>query len=316
MSYPHKLYLSFHSCGYRIMPEPEVDGAHAEQPHAVTAPCGSAEPESPEPKRISRFNWTGTADTSNPALVSPIEAYRERRRAGRRHAIGAFATLIVLIAFGVGAITLGVTQSDADALGKSNVFSTALPFFPSAEKTKAVAATSTPQQDWAQGKVPSLYQSDPQWSDKPYASSTLGTCGQAPLCMTMAYVSLTGSSDVLPTVAAETIEGAGFASNGATDSTFIKETAALFGLEATEVSPDESNIRKQLIAGRPIICVVGSGDFADGTSFVVLSGIDMDSKLVVHDPASEARSNRSWDFDAIIGQSESMWALRVPAASA
>ena len=316
MSYPHRFYLSFYSCGYRIMPDPEIDGAHVEAPRPQTVPCGPTPPDEPEPKRISRFNFTGTARPDNPALLSPIEAYRQRRRAGRRRTVGAFVVLALLICFGIGTVALGVAQSSADALDESNVFSGALPLLPFSDDPKAArAATSTPQQDWKQGTVPSLYQNDPQWSAKPYASSTLGACGQAPLCMAMVNVALTGSHDVLPMDAAKTIEEGGFASNGATDASFIPETAAALGLDAVEVSADESSVRRQIIAGKPVICVMGPGDFAETQSFIVLSGIDMDSKLVVHDPASDSRS-KGWDFETILGQAESLWAISAPAASA
>lgn len=316
MSYPHRFYLSFHSCGYRIMPDPEVDGAHVEEPRPQTVPCGPTPPDEPQPKRISRFNFTGTARPDNPALLSPIEAYRERRRAGRRHTVGAFIVLVLLIGFGIGTAALGITQSNADALDESNVFSGALPLLPFSDGPKtAKAVASTPQQDWKKGAVPNLYQNDPQWSAEPYASSTLGASGQAPLCMAMAAVALTGSQDVAPGDVARAIEDGGFALDGATDASFVPETAAALGLDAVEVSADESSMRRQIIAGKPIICVVGPGDFTETQSFIVLSGIDMDSKLVVHDPASTARS-KSWDFEAILDQAESMWAISAPGDSA
>lgn len=317
MSYPHRLYLSFHSCGYRIIPEPEISGAHTEAPHAETAPCGPADPGKPAPRRISRFNWTGTAQTSNPALLTPIEAYRERRRAGRRYTAGAFVVLATLIAFGIGTIALGVSQSNANALDESHVFSGSLPLLPFDEEVKtAKTATSTPQQDWMKGKVPNLYQNDLQWSERAYASSTLGACGQAPVSMTMAYVAITGSNETLPNDIAKIIESEGFASKETTDPAFVAETASALGLQAAEVPADEPSLRKQIIAGNPVICVVGPGDFTDTQSFIVLSGIDMDSKLVVHDPASDSRSSRGWSFEDILDQSESLWAISAPAADA
>ncbi|WP_139652842.1 papain-like cysteine protease family protein [Raoultibacter phocaeensis] len=313
MGYPHKLYLSFHSCGYRVVAEPE--GAHAEAPHAETAPCGAANPEQHPQKRMSRFNWTGEAKPYNPALLSPVEGYRERRRQGRRKTIGAFVVLVALAVFGIATVSFGITQSGAEDMDGSGVFSNNLPLLPSAETEQATRTVrSTPLQDWEQGTIPQLYQRDPQWATQPYASSTLGSCGQGPLCMAMAYAAVTGSRDALPTDISALIEAAGYASNASTDAAFIPATAEALGLEADEIKLDESSIRKAIIAGKPVICSMVPGDFGEQRTFIVLADIDMDSKLTVRDPSSDARSSVGWDFETVISQAESMWALSSPVA--
>lgn len=315
MPYPRKPYLSFRSCGFRIMPE--ADGVHAEAPRARTVPCKTADPEKPPPKRTSRFNWTYEANPHNPALLSPIEGYRERRREGRRRTIGAFAVLAVLLACGAGAVALSIAQSNDGSLSETNVFSAALPLLPTAETEKTqIGAKSTPVQNWARGTVPKLYQNDPQWAAAPYASSTLGVRGQAPLCMTMAHVALTGSQDTLPPDVASLIETSVLPENAATDPSFVPATAEALGLEASEVALSESSIRRQIIKGNPIVCTMGPGDFAETQSFVVLADIGMDSKLEVCDPASDERSGSGWTFEEIISQAEAMWAISAPAADA
>lgn len=315
MTYPRKPYLSFHSCGFRIVPEAE--SAHAKPPHAETVACETADPETPTPKRVSRFNWTQEANLRNPALLSPIEGYRERRRKGRRKTVGAFAVLAVLLACGAGAITLGIAHSDNGSLNETNVFSTSLPLLPTAETDDIrPGAKSTPTKKWVQGTVPKLYQNDSQWAAAPYASSTLGACGQAPLCMTMVHVALTGSHDVLPPDVAEIIETSELVSDAAAESSLVPATAEALGLEANEVALNESSIRRQIIEGNPIVCAMGPGDFTEKQSFVVLADIGMDSKLEVHDPTSDQRSGGGWSFEDVISQAEAMWAISVPAAPA
>lgn len=319
MSYPRKAYIAFSSCGYRVMSEPEVVGAHAApaEPQPETVPCGPGKkPDVPEPRRISRFNWIGEADVDNPAFRSPIDAYRARKRAARPRKIAAMAVLLLLIAFGVGTVAFAVTQNAAGSLADTHVFSSAYPLFPGSGKTTGPkGATSTPASDWVKGEAPLLYQKDTQWMGKPYASSTIGSSGQAPLCLTMALVTLTGSQDIDPVNIASTIEAGGFAQKGVTDPACITGSAEALGLKTTDVTIDEMSIRKQLIAGKPIICVMGPGDFTETRTFILLTGIDMDSKLIVRDPASEDRTAKSWDFATIIGQAESMTALSaLPAA--
>lgn len=315
MTYPRKPCLSFHSCGFRIVPEAE--SAHAKPPHAETVACESADPENPPPKRISRFNWTQEASLQNPALLSPIEGYRKRKRKGRRTTIGAFAVLAVLLACGTGAIALSIAHSDNGSLSETNVFSTALPFLPTAETEDVrIGAKSTPTQNWTRGTVPKLYQSDSQWAAAPYDSSTLGARGQAPLCITMAHVALTGSQDMLPPDVASIIETSKLDADPSTEASLVPATAEALGLEANEVALNESSIRRQIVEGNPIICAMGPGDFTEKQSFVVLADIGMDSKLEVHDPTSDQRSGGGWSFEEVISQAEAMWAISAPATPA
>ena len=57
---------------------------------------------------------------------------------------------------------------------------------------------STPKSAWQAGEVPALYQRDPAWADGTYAEDDFGTTGCGPTCMAMAYVALTGRTDMTP----------------------------------------------------------------------------------------------------------------------
>lgn len=57
---------------------------------------------------------------------------------------------------------------------------------------------STPKSAWKAGEVPALYQRDPAWADGTYAEDDFGTTGCGPTCMAMAYVALTGRTDMTP----------------------------------------------------------------------------------------------------------------------
>ncbi len=57
---------------------------------------------------------------------------------------------------------------------------------------------STPKSAWRAGEVPALYQRDPAWSDVTYAGDAFGITGRGPTCMAMAYVALTGGTDLSP----------------------------------------------------------------------------------------------------------------------
>lgn len=317
MSYPRKLYIAISSCGHQAITRPAHRGTHANFARPETVPCGpNTKPNNLNQKRVSQFNWKGEAATKNPAYRSPIEAFRAHKHVTLPRKIAIFVVLLLLIVFGAGTVTFAIAQNvsnpdDTTALSRTP---------PALTSRSATAnpepAVSTQVSRWEKGSFPYLYQKDPQWAYYSYASSNLGNSGQAPFCLTMASVYLTGSQDIRPQAIATTLEEAGFAKNGSTDPAAITNCADALGLKTSNVALNEMSIRKEIIAGKPIICVMNPGDFTSTRTYILLTDIDMDSKLTVRDPASELRSNEAWDFRTILAQAESMTALSsVPSAA-
>lgn len=165
---------------------------------------------------------------------------------------------------------------------------------------------SEPQSDWAQGAVPVLYQTDPQWADRPFGPCTIGSAGAAPLCLSMVYVEVTGDTETTPIDIAAFAQRSGYA-DSADAAPLLTDGAAELGLSAESITADESSLRGALVAGSPVIAAIHAGDFGPTTSYVVLSGIDVRGKLVVHDPASPEHSARHWAFDDILSQTSDLW---------
>ena len=60
------------------------------------------------------------------------------------------------------------------------------------------------------------------------------------------------------------------------------------------------------MAGHPIICSVGPGDFTKIGHFIVLTGYENGS-VTVNDPFSQENSDKSWKFTQIQEQIKAMW---------
>lgn len=206
-------------------------------------------------------------------------AARASRR-GRARA-GAFIALIALI-------------------GAAVVFSLA---------TKGVAPVSTPQSEWEKGVMPYLYQTDASWADAPYAEDTIGISGCGPVCLSMVYVTLTGSAEYGPVEMARFSEENGYVIDGATAWALMTQGADRLGIEGREIPADAAIVEEELAKGHPIICSMRPGDFTTTGHFIVLSGIDASGKVDVHDPNSVGNSSKSWDVDTILEQCKGMWAF-------
>ena len=170
-------------------------------------------------------------------------------------------------------------------------------------------ATSTPRAEWRAGEVPFLYQTDPQWSGHPYAGGTVEKNGCGPTCLSMVYVALTGRDDLDPADIADFSERGGYTADGMTAWALMSEGAAGLGLSSEELPASAAVVREALLAGKPVICSVGPGDFTTTGHFIVLAGVSEDDEVIVHDPNSAERSARTWDLERVLGQCLNLWAF-------
>lgn len=209
---------------------------------------------------------------------------------------------LVLIAIACSFAGIGLTNSAIgyldEALGTEGLVAVA--------SDSALRGPSTPQSAWEQGSLPTLYQADTQWAARPYGNGTLGTDGSAPLSLAMVHIGLTGDTTLGPVEVASFAHVEGYA-KAANPTTLLEEGAGHLGLQANRIEAREPTIRRELLSGRPIIALVGSGVFGSGLSAIVLTDVNERGQLVVHDPSSEERSCRCWDFDEVIASSIDLW---------
>ncbi len=230
---------------------------------------------------------------------------RRPRRPRRRHRllkVFAAAMLVVLAVLGMtgrGPLSaLGGIGSAAGRMGES------------AMRTMGLAPSSTPVAEWHAGEVPELYQIDPVWADEPYAGGTVGENGCGPTCLTMAYVALTGHTDMDPASMAAFSEHEGYTVDGMTAWALMTKGAQTFGLTSEELPANAASIRAALEAGQVIIVSVRPGDFTTTGHFIVLAGIAANGELEIRDPNSAERTHETWSIDRVLGQCANLWALR------
>lgn len=230
--------------------------------------------------------------------------YRRPRRPRRRHRllkVFVVAMLVVLTVLGMAGrgplSALGGIGSAAGRMGES------------AMRTMGLAPSSTPVAEWHAGEVPELYQIDPVWADEPYAGGTVGVNGCGPTCLTMAYVALTGRTDMDPAAIAAFSEREGYTVDGMTAWALMTEGAHTLGLTSEELPANAASIRAALEAGQVIIASVRPGDFTTTGHFIVLAGIAANGELEIRDPNSAERTHETWSIDRVLGQCANLWAL-------
>lgn len=173
-------------------------------------------------------------------------------------------------------------------------------------KTHTISIEDT----YVKGEIPLYIQWDSQWGYDNYGDGLIALDGCGPTCLSMVYIGLTGDTSMNPKKMADYSSRNGYlTASGATAWELMLSGASGLGLTSGEVSLDESVIRWELEAGRPIICSMRPGDFTTTGHFIVLTGIAEDGSIIVNDPNSVLRSRQTWELTRLMKQMKNLWSF-------
>ena len=160
------------------------------------------------------------------------------------------------------------------------------------------------------GEIPLLLQYDQRWGYGDYGASSVVVSGCGPACLSMVAAGLTGDGTITPYAVAQYADQEGYYVFGAgTSWSLMSRGASHFGVEGEELPLMKSKMESALEEGRPIICVVGPGDFTTSGHFIVITGM-RDGQFTVNDPNSTERSGMLWDYETLEPQISNLWAFR------
>lgn len=230
---------------------------------------------------------------------------RKTRKRGRRRLL-VIVVLLALIVFGVfarGLLTSGKTtteraQRELDTYAEKNDAS--LDAYPDA--LVQLYARNPDARDFVRDY--------PKKKDLTPTIDLSGLAGCGPTCLSMVTIYLTGDTTKDPLWMCQFAEEHQFNVPGSGSKwALISEGGRMLGLDVTQIPLDQDRIYRNLDVGNPIIVVVGPGDFTTDGHFLVLTGHDGD-KITLNDPNSPTNSQKSWDYDTLAGQIQSLWVLR------
>lgn len=159
-----------------------------------------------------------------------------------------------------------------------------------------------------EGEVPLLMQWDLRWGYNDYSDSMIGAAGCGPTCMTMAYLWLTGDTQMNPRKMAEYAQDNKYSTEAGTSWSFFTEGASGLGLSGQELPLGETAMKQALDQGKVIICSMRPGDFTTTGHFILLRGYD-EKGFFVNDPNSRKNSEKQWNFETLSGQIKGLWEI-------
>lgn len=161
--------------------------------------------------------------------------------------------------------------------------------------------------------IPCFQQWDSRWGYLTYGSDNIAINGCGSTCLSMVAAGLLQDTSQSPDAVAEfSVENNYCTAASGTAWSLMSSGAKKLGLEAESVTVGTESITRQLEENHPVICSMKPGDFTTTGHFIVLTGLTEEGELVVNDPNSIARSQKSWDVETVVSQMKAAWSYSVP----
>lgn len=159
-------------------------------------------------------------------------------------------------------------------------------------------------------------QIDERWAEKYYGGTdTIAKYACGPTCMSIVISSLTDIRiDPVQMSTWAKNNGYWFDKSGSLHS-LIPDAAKAFGLQAEGVentAQASAKLKKALEDGKFVVALMGKGQFTQSGHFIVLRGLTEDGKVLVADPASQDRTDKTWELSTIIEEAKTWAAANGP----
>ena len=146
-------------------------------------------------------------------------------------------------------------------------------------------------------------QLDERYCNEPYGTDHIGGYGCGPTAMSIVVSSLT-SDTVDPVEMSEwAYENGYWCSKSGSYHSLIPGAAKAWGLDVEGCTASEpQRIVDALSSGKLVVAIMTKGHFTSSGHFIVLRGVTSDGQILVADPASYNRSQKTWDMSIILGE--------------
>ena len=139
--------------------------------------------------------------------------------------------------------------------------------------------------------------------------TTIANAGCGPTSMSMVLTYLLGETHDPVEIANWSLKRGYHYQGQGTAWAFFKACSDAYGIECEQMGVSKNNIINSLKNGKTVIMSMGPGHFTSSGHFIVLRGITKDGKIIVADPASEKRTNQTWDVSVFLNEGKQVWAF-------
>lgn len=155
--------------------------------------------------------------------------------------------------------------------------------------------------------VPLLMQWDKRWGYIKYGNDVAGITGCGPTTLSMVAIYVLQNPKYTPDYMLKYSLKHGYCSPGHGSLwTLISKGGRDLGINVKELPLNKDAVMSNLKMGKPIVCIMGPGDFTDGGHYIAMVGTK-DGKIKINDCNSKKNSQKLWEFDDIKDQIKNLW---------
>ena len=146
-------------------------------------------------------------------------------------------------------------------------------------------------------------QLDSRWANSPYGTDNIGGYACGPTSMAIVVSSLTSETVDPPHMAQWAYENGYWCSRSGSYHTLIPGASEEWGLDVEGCTAAEpQRIVDALSDGKLVVALMTKGHFTSSGHFIVLRGVTSDGQIMVADPSSYSRSEKTWDLSIILNE--------------
>ena len=146
-------------------------------------------------------------------------------------------------------------------------------------------------------------QLDSRWANSPYGTDNIGGYARGPTAMAIVVSSLTSETVDPPHMAQWAYENGYWCSRSGSYHTLIPGASEEWGLDVEGCTAAEpQRIVDALADGKLVVALMTKGHFTSSGHFIVLRGVTSDGQIMVADPSSYSRSEKTWDLSIILNE--------------
>jgi len=146
-------------------------------------------------------------------------------------------------------------------------------------------------------------QLDDRFANMPYGTDDIGGYGCGPTSMAIVVSSLSNKAVDPIQMAAWAYSNGYWCSKSGSYHALIPEAAKEWGLPVEGCTVKEGQqIVDALASGKLVVALMAKGHFTGSGHFIVLRGVNSDGQILVADPASYHRSEKTWDLSLILNE--------------
>lgn len=160
---------------------------------------------------------------------------------------------------------------------------------------------------------PALVKWDKRWAYHKYGGQYMGISGSGPTALTIVVTGLTQDPEWSPAGVADWCNSNGYlGGDEGTQKTLFSQGVNAYGLDSVACDMSWDSVLWSFSMGRPVVCLMGPGDFAVNENYIVLVGQWSDGLIHLCDPNSRDKSVLHWPLENIAPQVKEAWSIGWP----